>query len=216
MSQELGRLERPTADRFQGKRKLLLVPLLYGPPNVSEEGIEILQRYWEQVQSQLSSLESSLGGLSHIYHESLVIGGSEGLQQLELVDQRSHGFVSAKCASGAALEATEDTETFLETLDLQRCLMVPLISEKVGRTLQEWLMESNKARYEKIGNQIDETLGEDEVGLLMISERHQVQFATDIEVFYISPPALADFQTWLQQWVAQQQAAPAEPSDDEE
>ena len=216
MAQELGRLERPTTERFRGKRKLLLVPLLYGPPNISEEGIEILQRYWDQVQSQISSLESRLGELRHIYHESLIMGGPEGLKQLEVVDQRSHGFVSAKCQSGATLEATEDSETFLETMDLQRCLMMPLASEKVSRTLHEWLTDSNKTRYEKIGTQIDETLGENEVGLLMISERHQVQFAKDVEVFYISPPALADFQSWLQQWVTQERAAPAETSDDEE
>ena len=32
MTQELGRLERPTTESFQGKRKLLLVPLIYGLP----------------------------------------------------------------------------------------------------------------------------------------------------------------------------------------
>ena len=31
MSQELSRMERPSTDRFSGKRKLMLVPLLYGP-----------------------------------------------------------------------------------------------------------------------------------------------------------------------------------------
>ena len=216
MSQELGRLERPTTERFQGKRKLLLVPLIYGPPGVPGEGVEILQRHWEQVQAQISSLESRLGYVRHVYHESLMNGGAEGLQQLEALDQRSHGLVSAKCQSGATLEATEDAETFFEALDLQRCLMLPLASQKVGLTLQAWLMESNRARYEKIGSQIDDTLGDDEVGLLFIGERHQVQFAQDIEVLYVSPPAQADFQAWLHQWMLQQQAAAAgEPQDEE-
>ena len=39
----------------------------------------------------------------------------------------------------------------------------------------------------------------------MISEGHQVQFPADIEVFYVSPPALDDFRSWLQRWVAKQQ-----------
>ena len=47
-------------------------------------------------------------------------------------DQRSHSFVSAKCQAGATLEATEDGQVrllgLLETLDLQRCLMVPMAS----------------------------------------------------------------------------------------
>ena len=215
MSQELGRMERPDAERFNGKRKLLLVPLLYGPPTDSEEGITILQRYWDQVLAQIVSLESRLGNLSHIYHESLTEGGEGGLKHLEAVDQRSHSFVAGKCQTGAVLEATEDRDSLLEALDLQRCLMVPLSSEKVARRLHEWLTESTRTRYEKIGSQIDATLGEDELGLLMISERHQVQFAQDIEVFYVAPPAMADFQQWLQQWVAQQREVATEPNEGE-
>ena len=64
----------------------------------------------------------------------------------------------------------------------------------------------------KIGERIDATLGENELGLLMISERHQVQFAQDIEVFYVAPPALAEFKSWLQDWMAAQQKAAREAS----
>ncbi len=216
MAQELSRMERPSAEQYQGKRKLMLVPLLYGPPTDAEDGVAILTRYWDQVQSQILSLESKLGGLQHVYHESLTEGGAQGLSQLQSVDQRSHGLVESKCQSGATLEATEDAETLLETLDLQRCLMMPLGSEKVLRTLQEWMSESNRTRYQKIGEQIDATLGEGQVGLLFISERHQVQFAQDIEVFYVAPPALADFQSWLQDWMVRQQKAAAQPGDSPE
>ena len=41
----------------------------------------------------------------------------------------------------------------------------------------------------------------------MISERHQVQFPPDIEVFYIAPPALDDFHRWVQRWASEQQRA---------
>ena len=50
-------------------------------------------------------------------------------------------------------------------------------------------------------SQIGSTLGENEGGLLLISERHQVQFPEDIEVFYVSPPALDEFRRWLQNWL---------------
>ena len=162
------------------------------------------------MQLQVASLETSLGGLRHIYHESLTVGGEEGLGQLGQADQRSHSFVSAKCQAGATLEATEDADFLLETLDLQRCLMVPMASESVARRLQEWLNESTRRRYERIADQIDDTLQADEVGLLLISERHQVQFPGDIEVFYIAPPALDDLHRWAQGWVAQQQRARVE------
>lgn len=219
MAQELGRIQRPPASQYDGRRKLLLVPLVYGPQADNAEGAAVLENYWEQMQTQVEALEGALGGLQHIYHESLTVGGDEGLEQLGAADQRSHGFIAGKTKSGAVLEPTEDMDVLLETLDLQRCMMIPLASTSVASRLQEWHSDSNRQRYEHIANQIDSTLGENETGLLMISERHQVQFPSDIEVFYVSPPALDDYRRWLQNWMEQQQAtagAARQPSQDTE
>ena len=56
--------------------------------------------------------------------------------------------------AGAVLEATEDMDVLLETLDLQRCMMIPLASASVGSRLQEWHAESNRQRYEHIATNI--------------------------------------------------------------
>jgi hypothetical protein len=209
MAQELGRVERPSPGSFQGKRKLFLVPRLYEPPVEAEEGSTILQRYWDQVQSQVASLESGLGPVKHIYHEGLTEGDEQAVAYLETLDQRCYTFVQAKSQAGATLEATEDQDVLNETLDLQRCLMLPLTSNGVATKLQEWFTDSVRRRYEYISNRIDETLGENEVGLLMINERHQVQFPGDVEVFFVAPPALDEFRRWLDGWIARQQAAGA-------
>lgn len=194
---------------------MLLAPLVYGPPADAPDGVAALEKYWEEMQLQVGSLESVLGGMHHVYHESVPEGGEAGLRQLEQMDQRSYTLVKAKCEAGAVLEATEDAETILEALDLQRCLMMPLTSRSVAQRLQEWFAEANRNRYGHIAKQIDSTLGENQVGLLLISERHQVQFPGDIEVFYVSPPALNEFRRWLQNWIAQQQMGQAErPADD--
>ena len=220
--QELGRVERPAAEQYRGKRRLLLVPLIYGPPPVAEagsggEGSEesseesqgqvILERYWEQAQTQVNALSAGLGGLSRIYHESLFEGGEAGLAYLQMADRRSHGLIQARFQAGATLEATESLDLLTETLDLQRCLMVPFTSEKVANRIQEWFAEGTRSRYEYIAQQIDQTLQADETGLLLINERHQVQFPTDIEVFYIAPPALDEFRRWVQNWAARQRRA---------
>ena len=210
MAQEFGRVERPSPGSFQGKRKLFLVPRLYEPPPDAEEGNTILQRYWDQVQSQVASLESGLGPIKHIYHEGLTEGGEQAVAYLEAMDQRCHTFVQAKSQAGATLEATEDQDVLNETLDLQRCLMLPLTSNSVASKLHEWFTDGVRRRYEHISNRIDETLGENEVGLLMINERHQVQFPADVEVFFVAPPALDEFRRWLDGWIAKQQATDAE------
>ena len=194
-------------DQYRGLRKLILLPLLYSPATNEPEGAAALQNYWQQAQTQVAALENALGGLQRIYHESITEGEADGLEQLKAGDQRSHGLISLKCEAGAVLEATEDLEILLETLDLQRCLMMPMASPTVATRLQEWHAEANHRRYEHIANRIDSTLEEDGVGLLLISERHSVQFPADIEVFYVSPPALDDFRRWLQNWAARQQQA---------
>ena len=212
MAEELGRIDRPSAEAYQGKRKLFLLPLVQAPRLEAKEGLDILEKYWQQAQSQIASLEARLGGLRHIYHESLTEGGEEGLKFLEVAELPSKNFVQLKCQAGAVLEPTEDPGLMSETLDLQRCLMIPLGSDSVARRLHEWFTESTRQRYEHIANRIDATLKEDEAGLLLISERHQVQFPADVEVFYVAPPALDEFRRWLQGWLAQQQeqAQPAE------
>ncbi len=207
MTQELGRISRPSVEQYRGRRKLILLPLVYSPAPDEPDGAAALQNYWDQAQTQASALENALGGLQRVYHESVTAGESEGLEQLRSGDLRSHALVSLKCESGAMLEATEDIEILLETLDLQRCLMMPMASSTVASRLQEWHAEANRRRYEHIADRVDSTLEEDSVGLLLISERHQVQFPPDIEVFYVSPPALDEFRRWLQNWAARQQQA---------
>ena len=64
MAEELGRIQRPTASQYDGRRKLLLVPLIYGPQAADAVGAEVLQKYWEQMQTQVDALEAALGAYS--------------------------------------------------------------------------------------------------------------------------------------------------------
>ena len=82
MAQELGRISRPAAGQYEGRRKLLLVPLVYGPQANAPAGVVVLQNYWDQMQTQVESLVAALGGLHHIYHESLPERGETVLSQL--------------------------------------------------------------------------------------------------------------------------------------
>ena len=211
MSEQLGRIERPSLESYRGKRKLLLVPLLAMPPEDAEDGVAIVGRYWEQVQTQVTSLELGIGWVRHVYHETLPVGGEDGLQMLEASGEMgSHTLARTKCAVGAVLEEGEDAETLLETMDLQRCLMMPFASQKVAGQLQQWLGDAVRRRNEHFIQRIDETLGQDEVGLLLVNERHQLQFPQDIEVFYVAPPALDEYRRWVEAWMARQRAAQAE------
>ena len=216
-AQELGRVERPPADRFQGKRRLLLVPLMMAPPpDLTERDSEpraIYDRYWDQVRTQVDALASAMGGLHRIYHESMMESGEAGMAYLEMADPNAYALAQVRYLAGATLEATEDINLISESLDLQRCLMLPLTNEGVATRLQQWLAESARSRYDYIAGQIDQTLQPDETGLLLIGERHQVQFPADMEVFYVAPPALDEYLRWLQNWAAQQRAVEEDMGD---
>ena len=189
--QPLGQVQRPPADQYRGRRRLLLLPLMFAPPSEPDsgesDGQAIYDRYWEQARTQIDALATGLGGLHRIYHESLVEGGDSGLAYLQMADQHAHAMIQVRCQAGAALEATESIDLLTETLDLQRCLLIPFTNDRVATRLQEWHTEANQNRYRHIARQIDQTLQPDETGLLLINERHQVQFPTDIQVFYIAP-----------------------------
>ena len=210
---ELGRIERPSLESYRGKRKLFLVPLLAMPPEDAEDGVAIVGRYWEQAGTQVTSLELRVGRVRHVYHESLPVGGEDGLGMLEASGETgSYGLARTKCQAGAVLEEAEDAETLLESMDLQRCLMMPFASQRVATQLQQWLGEAVRRRNEHFIGRIDETLGEDEVGLLLVNERHQLQFPQDIEVFYVAPPALDEYRRWVEGWLARQRDSQGDPS----
>ena len=217
MAEELTRITRPAAGNYQGKRKLLLAPLIQlpvPPDAMPPQGSEIMARYWEQVDVQVRAVQNALGSVRHVYHENTPEGGADGLGYLEASGQSSHNIVKSLTEDGATLESTESMEIMAESLDLQRCLMQPLMSPAVANRLQEWFAEATRRRYEFIAEAINSTLPEDEAGLLLINERHQVQFPADLEVIYVAPPALDEFRRWLQNWTEQLQREMSAPTGD--
>jgi len=67
----------------------------------------------------------------------------------------------------------------------------------VASKIAEFYLEAAKKRYEFMAKRINETLKDDEAGLLFIREGHQLQFPGDIEVFSVFPPALDEIHRWL-------------------
>jgi hypothetical protein len=82
-------------------------------------------------------------------------------------------------------------------MDWGRCLAIGLSSEKAFTTVYNSYLEAQKKRNELISRRIAETLKEDETGILFMREGHQIQFPSDIQIFYVSPPALDELRRWL-------------------
>lgn len=196
MAEQLGKIEKPEAERFTTKRKLYLVPLLFLGKDAPPEYEEMFDHYWQQVKEHISNLESSLGGIRYIYHESLTSSEEEELKLIEKLNPQCYQIVTEKVQNGAKVEATEDRELTEECLDWERCLIMGFISRKVANMVSEFYTEASRKRYEYIARRIDESLEDNGVGLLFIQEGHRVQFPSDIEVFSVAPPVLDEIHRW--------------------
>lgn len=197
ISSELGKIEKPEAQQFQGKRKLYLVPLLYPWEEAPADYVERFNAYWQQVKEHVSNLESKLSKVVRVYHESITEAGEDGLKVVEKINVASYQLVWEKCQAGAQFEVVEDRELSEESLDWERHLYIGFVSPKVAKTVSDLYVEASKKRYEYIARKINESLKEGEAALLFIREGHRVQFPTDIEVFSVAPPALDEIHRWL-------------------
>ncbi len=196
MAEELGKIEKPEAGQFREKRKLYLVPLLFSWEGAPAEYVEKFNLYWQQVREHVANLESKIGKVSRVYHESITTAGEDGLKTLEKLNPSSYQLIKDKCQSGAEFETAEDTEAAEESIDWERHLLMGFISPKVAKIVSEFYVEASRKRYEHIARRIDEALKANEVGMLFIREGHRVQFPQDIEVFSVAPPALDEIHRW--------------------
>ena len=173
----------------------------------------LLEEYWEGAGSHVARLEASLGPVSRIFHETVFMEGEEGAAMLEQINPMGFRAFRARYYSGAVLEATEDMELVQETTDWQRCLVSGLTSEKVFTTVMESYNDAVARRYQHISEKIDGSLGEDESAILVIGEQHRVQFPSDVQVFYVSPPALDRIKQWIRDASSRMPYEPDSPSE---
>ena len=212
MSEALGRIEKPAAESFKDRRKLLSVFLVFEHASAPEEYSDKCAKYWEQVTEQIGHLEARLGLVRHVYHESVDESGDAGLTRLSTMYPSSHSIVQARCESGAVLEAFEDRELASELSDWERFLMLGFSSSKVASLARDMFATALQGRNKHAAGVIDSTLDEDGIGLLFVREGTGIQFAPDIEVFSVVPPALEEIHRWVRD--ASQRAAETAQEDE--
>jgi hypothetical protein len=196
VSEILGKLEKPEAEKFKTGRKLYLAPLVFAKKDSPKEYVEKVEQYWKQVGEHLANLEGKIGKIKKIYHESNSFSGEQGLSIIQQINEKVYPLIKEKCDQGAEMQATEDLELFTQSLDWSNCLRV-VMTQAAFEIISEFFRDISTKRFNYIAQQIDETLGENEAGALFISEGHSVQFSSDIQIFYVSPPILDEIRRWV-------------------
>lgn len=196
MSEILGKVEKPSAEKFKGSRKLYLVPLVSIIKEAPRNDIEKVETYWKQVGEHLNNLEQKMDKISKVYHESVSLAGEEGLKLIEKLNEKGYPLIKNKCEQGAELQETENMDLFIQSLDWGNCLRV-VMSGNVFQKISGFYREVSEERFTHIAKRIDETLQDGEAGALFISEGHSIRFPSTINVFYVSPPTLDDIHRLL-------------------
>lgn len=197
MAEELGKIEKPEVEKFRERRKLFFVPLVFAPPEPEAEFTEKVDAYWKEVDEHVKNLESKLGAVSKIFHELVPVGGNEGSMVIQQLNSASYHFALPRIVQGAEVQALEDTELLTEFMDWSRCLAIGLQNQNVLNKIYDHYSEVHAKRNEAMAKNLDEALQAKEIGMLMMREGHHVQFPSDIEVFYVSPPGLDDLKRWF-------------------
>ena len=213
MTTPLSQFPKPEAEQYKGKRKLFLVPNFSFPRDAPDELNQLLDRYWSEVREHIDNLERSLSTVTHVYHETVFSKGEEGMKMLESVNPNGYSFIQAMCSSTARLEATEDRALLEESSDWQRCITMGLLSQKVMSAALKGYQQATSGRFEHIGSRVDETLGEGEAGVIFVREDHRIQWPSDIQVFYVAPPALDALKRWIDDQIRTAPQGPTEPEE---
>lgn len=208
MAEELGKIEKPAAEDYKEGRKLYFIPLIYLGVDSPEDYQKLALKYWEQVKSQISELETKLGTIQHIYHELIPATGEGALKAIEEICEKSSQIIKDCIERGAQLEALEDADILTEFMDWSKCLLIGLQNKDVVNKVYDAYLESSKKRNEFIIKKIDETLNKDDIGILIMRESHQLQFPTDIQIIYVAPPALDEINRWLRDRETQESEPP--------
>ena len=198
MTEATEKAEKPQPKHFG--RKLYLVPWVFALKDGSPGYAEKLEAYWREVGTHVRNLEARFGQIGKVYHESVPLGGEEGLKLVEQLNEKAHRMLRRKCQQGAEFVALEERELLEEAMSWRRCLAV-VVSGPVLQKVSEFYQEVSRKRYELMAKRIDGTLKDEEAGVLIIGEDHAVQFPSDIQVFYVAPPALDELYRLLRDHV---------------
>jgi hypothetical protein len=181
---EIGKIDKPDAEKYKNKKKIYFVRNLYLPKNATDKYRDIFNRYWDEVEEHLVKLEIA-GKISKIFCESIYMTGEESMRVLKAINERLEGIVKKKIEDGAEFLPLEDKEIFRVYLDWYNCLAL------VRSTISD--------RFNHIKSVLLENIADGEAGLLIMrdEDREFLEIPDDIEFFFITPPAYDDLMQFI-------------------
>ncbi len=194
---EIGKIDKPEADKYKNRKKIYFVRNLYLPKNATEQYKSIFNRYWKEVEEHLAKIEAA-GKVVKIFCESLYMAGDDAKKVLKSMNGMLEKIIQRKIDAGAELMPLEDKEIFGSYVDWNNCMMV-IRTSTVYEKVQEELKAVVKDRFKHIKSVFESSIGQAEAALLVMrgEDRDLLELPDDIELFLISPPAYDDLMKFM-------------------
>ncbi len=198
----IGKIEKLSVKHFRKPgKKLYLVPLLISvdkkEKSMPEDYLMKIETYWREVKNRIGDLQAKLGEINRVYHELIDVAGKKGFEAIKGLNKKSYQITRTLSQKGAVLEAVEDGDLVRESMDWARCLAIYPQSERALRKISQFYVEVMQKRDAYITKRIDDTLKNNEIGILFIRENNNLKFPSDIEIFRVQPSVLDDIHRCL-------------------
>ena len=200
---KLGKIQKPDAGEFAGKRKLYCIATIYSFEDAPDEFNKLIEQYWYEVIQHIEKIEIA-GKIEKIFCEMIYQHGDEALNVLRKINIHLSRIIEKKMEEGAVLLPLESREILGPYTDWGNCLSVVFTNEVFNKVLEFYKVYSEK-RLQQAMDIIEKNLSGTESGLLIMKdeERVKLEFPKDIEVFLITPPSYDDIMTWLREKLLQ-------------
>jgi hypothetical protein len=195
---KLGKISKPSVERFNNKKRLIYVPIFFIPPQLTEIKINNpFNEYWKEIADNINKLELSLGKIDIIFHEMNTKPAKEGLDIIENLNPNGIDFVKILYNSGSKISDFENEELVTELMDWQRALSSGIMSTKARELISKEYTETNSERKKNLLKKISKELNIGSNGILFMREDHGLQFDSDTEIFYVSSNTISKVHDWL-------------------
>ncbi|MBC78006.1 MAG: hypothetical protein CL772_01705 [Chloroflexi bacterium] len=202
MSDEIGKIQKPSSKDIIGKRKAFICVLLQAPPEASKELHDLIQKYWVAIDTNITNLEEKTGTVKRIFIEGIPGKGEDVSISLKEASLGAWNILQERLSSGAQFEEFENLEILQKVIDWSKCLNVGLSNRSVAEKISEELKKESESRINYINNSIDKNLKDGE-SCIIFTGNQEIELPEGVEKFIISPPELDT----VAQWVKNAQAA---------
>lgn len=210
---ELGKIEKPEARNFKGKRKLYVIPVLPFEDIASQFRLETvkIERFWGEVREKIEHFIATYGNINFLYVEGVDENEEAGLEFFEKFGKESNHFQLFKrlVDKGAKIKGIDKKE-YIERSKLLFEEYSRSFSPEVKEFHEEFFGEDidfegwRKYLVEKIQKIQDEMnraasaaikdMPDEMSGVLIITDGRPVEFPEGVDVFQIRPPAFDEIE----------------------